>query len=34
MDSIELSNNKEFMGSLKKSEEQVKNKEFANWNEL
>jgi len=34
MESIELSNNKEFMESLEKSEEQIKNREFANWDEL
>ena len=34
MESIELSNNKEFMESLRKSEEQIKNREFANWNDL
>ncbi len=34
MESIELSNNKEFMESLKISEEQIKNRDFANWDEL
>ena len=34
LESLELMNNKEFMNSLKKSKEQIKNREFANWNEL
>ena len=34
MESIELSNNKEFMESLRMSEEQIKNREFADWDEL
>ena len=34
MESIELSNNKEFMDSLKRSEEQIKNRDFANWDGL
>ena len=34
MESIELSNDKEFMESLKRSEEQIKNREFADWDEL
>lgn len=34
VESIELSNNKEVMESLKRSEEQIKNRDFADWNEL
>ena len=34
IESIELSNDKEFMESYKRSKEQIKNREFANWNEM
>ena len=34
VESIELMSNPELMESLKKSEEQIKNREFVNWNEL
>lgn len=34
MESIELSNDEEFMKSYKRSKEQIKNREFANWDEL
>tara|TARA_Y100000310_G_C20446314_1_gene698578 strand:+ start:578 stop:778 length:201 start_codon:yes stop_codon:yes gene_type:complete len=34
MESIELMQDKEFMDSLKKSDEEVKNRDFADWNEL
>lgn len=34
LESIELMNNSEVMESLKKSEEQIKNRDFANWDEL
>ena len=34
VESLELMSNKEFMESLNKSEEQIKNREFANWDEL
>ena len=34
VESLELMSDKEFMKSLKKSEEQIKNREFANWDEL
>ena len=34
VESLELMSNKEVMDSLKKSEEQIKNREFADWNEL
>lgn len=34
LESIELENDKEFMESLKKSEEEIKNRDFADWNEL
>ncbi len=34
MESIELMSNKEFMESLKRSDEQVKKREFADWNAL
>ena len=34
IESIELMNDKEFMESLKKSEEQIKNRDFADWDEL
>lgn len=34
MESIELSNDKEFMDSYKRSKEQIKNRDFADWDEL
>lgn len=34
IESLELMNNPEVMESLKKSEEQIKNRDFANWDEL
>ena len=34
MESIELSNNPEVMESLRKSKEQIKNRDFADWSEL
>lgn len=34
IESIELMNDKEFMKSLKKSDEQVKKRDFADWNAL
>ncbi len=34
IESIELMNNKEFMKSLKRSDEQVKKRDFADWNTL
>ena len=34
IESFELMHNKEFMDSLKKSEEEVKNRDFADWDEL
>ena len=34
LESIELSSNKEFMTSLKKSKEEIKNRDFADWNEI
>ena len=34
LESLELMSDPEVMESLKKSEEQIKNREFANWNEL
>ena len=34
VESLILAGDPEFMASLKKSEEQIKNREFANWNEL
>ncbi len=34
VESIELMSDPEFMKSLKISKEQIKNREFANWNEL
>ena len=33
-ESLELMQDKEVMESLKKSKEQIKNKDFADWNEL
>jgi hypothetical protein len=34
MESLEIMSNPEIMKSLKKSEEQIKNRDFADWNEL
>ena len=34
MESIELSNDTNFMESLKISEEQIKNREFVSWDDL
>ncbi len=34
VESLELMSDKEVMESLKRSEEQIKNREFANWDEL
>lgn len=34
VESLELMSNKEFMESLKRSKEQIKNREFADWNAL
>jgi len=34
IESLQLMNDKEFMDSLKKSDEQVKKREFADWNAL
>lgn len=34
VESLELMSNKEFMTSLKKSDMQVKKREFADWNDL
>jgi len=34
VESIELSEDKEFMTSFKKSKEQVKKRDFSNWNDL
>ena len=34
VESLELMSNKKFMDSLKKSDEQVKKREFADWNAL
>ncbi len=34
VESLELMGNQKFMKSLKKSKEQIKNREFADWNEL
>lgn len=34
VESIELMSNKEFMASYKKSKDQIKNREFADWNAL
>ncbi len=34
VESLELTSDSDFMESLKKSKEQIKNREFANWNEL
>ncbi len=34
VESLELMGDKEFMESYKKSKEQIKKREFADWNEL
>jgi len=34
VESLELMSDKDFMDSLKKSDEQVKKREFADWNAL
>jgi hypothetical protein len=34
IESLELMSNPEVMESLKKSEEQIENRDFANWDEL
>ena len=34
VESLELMNDKEFMESYKRSKEQIKNREFANWDEM
>lgn len=34
VESPELASNKEFMNSYKKSKEQIKKREFADWDEL
>lgn len=34
VESIELMNDEEFMESFRKSKEQIKNREFSDWNEL
>ena len=34
LESLELASDPELMESLKKSEEQIKNREFANWDDL
>ncbi len=34
VESIELMSNKGFMASYKKSKDQIKNREFADWNAL
>ena len=34
VESLELMSDKEFMNSYKKSKEQVKKREFADWNDL
>jgi hypothetical protein len=34
VESLELMNNPKFMASLKKSKEQIKKREFADWNAL
>ena len=34
VESIELMSDKEFMGSYKKSKEQIKKREFEDWNAL
>ena len=34
MESLELMDNKEFMESYKKAKQEIKNRDFVNWNEL
>lgn len=34
VESLELMSNKKFMASLKKAKEQIKKREFADWNAL
>jgi len=34
IESMELMSNKDFMASLKKSDEQIKKRDFADWNAL
>ena len=34
IDSLDLMSDKEFMNSYKKSKEQIKNRDFDDWNEL
>jgi len=34
VESLELMSNQEFMESYKKAKEQIKNRDFADWNEL
>jgi len=34
MESLELMENEEFMESYKKAKEEIKNREFVDWNEL
>jgi|TARA_B100000315_G_C14334120_1_gene476596 hypothetical protein len=34
VESLELMGDKEFMDSYKKAKEQIKNKDFVDWNEL
>ena len=34
IESLELMSNNEFMDSYKKAKEQIKNRDFADWNEL
>ena len=34
MDSLELMENEEFMESYKKAKEEIKNREFVDWDEL
>lgn len=34
IESIEIANNPEIMASLRRSKEQIKNREFANWDDL
>ncbi len=34
VESLELMANKEFMASYAKAKEQIKNRDFANWNDL
>ncbi len=34
VESLELINNKEFMASHKRAKEQIKNRDFADWNAL